>query len=101
MKSIVLALMGFFLCLNANAEELRPLNVGPASLPIACTNNIQDAVYNVTVARSHTLVWKRTDGGGGVLKMYENLDTGDWVILRFVDTAYVCFIASGERQVGT
>jgi len=101
MRVLALALMGFFLCLNASAAEMRPLNVGPASLPIACTNNIEDAVYNVTVAREHTLVFKRVDGGGGVLKMYENLETGDWVLLRFVDTAYVCFIAAGERQVGS
>jgi predicted ATP-grasp superfamily ATP-dependent carboligase len=97
----IIALIGFFICFSASAAELRDLAIGRASLPIACTHQIEDAVYNVTVAKEHTLVFKRVDGGGGVVKLYENLNTGDWVLLRFVDDQYVCFIAAGEREVGT
>lgn len=97
MRVLALALIGFFLCLNASAAELRPLNAGPMSKRVVCTVQIEDLLHNLLKVEGYKIVWSATNKRGTITRVFENPINGRWQVVEFVDGQFACLQAVGER----
>jgi hypothetical protein len=97
MRVLALALMGFFLCLNVNAAELRPLNVGPMTARVVCTVQVEDLLHNLLKVEGYKIVWSGINQRGTVIRVFENPVKGKWQIVHFVGKDFACLHGAGSR----
>ena len=96
MKYLLGCLMAAFFVSTAQAQ-IQGRVVG---VPVFCAFE-PGALEAEVASEGKTKVWSKKDFGGGTMSIYQNVETGEWSLLREKD-GITCKVASNaKREVGS